>query len=374
MDNRNSNKEEYIDLFAYCKAMLQRKKLIGVITLSACVLSVVLSLILPKVYAAKASILPPQQDSSITSVLQSSSLGSLAGGLLGSKSQSDLWVGILKSQTVMDAVIERFNLRELYSTKTIEDTRKKLLKNVIIEKTQEEIISVTVEDKDPKRAADMANAFVDELDKVNGGSVTTSGQRMRVFVEKRLKDAKANLATIEDQIKSFQEKYGAVKIDDQSKVVMEAMGEIKGQIMAKEVQFQTLLSFAAQSNPQVQLLKTELVEFRARLSELENGTASNGIFLPTSKIPEISVNYVRLLRDAKVQETLFELLTQQYEFARMQEASDSSTVQFLDSAKPPEKRSKPKRSLIVLAGIFLGFFGSAGYVFFKDFLRPGRER
>lgn len=371
MDQRDRNNEEYIDLLAYWRLFARRKKVIIAVTSAAFVLSVALSFILPKVYAAKASILPPQQDSSITSVLQSSSLGSLAGGLLGSKSQSDLWVGILNSQTVMDAVIERFNLRKLYSTKTIEDTRKKLSKNVVIEKSQEEIISVTVEDKDPKRAADMANAFVDELDKVNGGSVTTSGQRMRVFVEKRLKDANADLAAIEDKVRAFQEKYGAVKIDDQSKVVMEAMGEIKGQIMAKEVQLQTLLSYAAQSNPQVQVLKTELLEFRARLRELENGTASNGIFLPTSKIPEISVKYVRLLRDAKVQETLFELLTQQYELARMQEASDSSTVQFLDYAKPPEKKSKPKRSLIVLAGVFLGFFGSAGYVFFKD---NGRER
>ncbi len=374
MENRKYDKEEYIDLLAYWRLFAIRKKLIVAVTSVAFVLSVSLSFILPKVYAAKASILPPQQDSSLTSILQSSSLGSLAGGLLGAKSQSDLWVGILSSQTVMDAVIERFKLRELYSTDTIEDTRKKLSKSVLIEKSQDEIISVTVEDEDPRRAADMANAFVEELDKVNGGSVTTSGQRMRVFVEKRLKDARGDLAAIEDQVKTFQEKYGAVKIDDQAKVVMEAMGEIKGEIIAKEVQLQTLLSYATQSNPQVQVLKTELAEFRARLKELENGTASNGIFLPTSKIPEISVKYVRLLRDAKVQETLFELLTQQYELARLQEASDSSTVQFLDYAKPPEKKSKPKRSLIVLAGIFSGFFGSTGYVFFKDFLRPGREQ
>lgn len=371
MENQRDrqNPEEYIDLLEYWALIIRHRKFIGTATVAAFVLSVIISLVLPKTYLAKASVLPPQQDNPADVLLQSSGLGSLAGGFLGSKSQSDLWVGILNSQTVQDAVIVRFGLRELYSTDTIEDTRKALAKNVTIEKSQEEIISIGVEDEDPKRAADMANAFAEELDKISMGSVTTSGQRVRIFVEKRLKEAKADFFKTEEEIRAFQEKHGVVKIDDQSKVIIESMGELKGQIIAKEVQLQTLLSYATPTNPQAQLLKTELGELRSKFREFEKGPSSNGIFIPTARLPEISIKYARLFRDAKVQETLFELLTQQYEFARMQEAKDTPTVQFLDYAKPPEKKSKPKRSLIVLSGVFLGLFGSIGYVFIKRFLK-----
>lgn len=371
MENQKDrqNNEEYIDLLEYWHLIVQHRRFIGIATVAAFVLSVIISLVLPKTYLAKASVLPPQQDNPASALLQSTALGSLAGGILGSQSQSDLWVGILNSQTVQDAVIARFGLRELYSTENIEDTRKALARNVAIEKSQEEIISIGVEDEDPKRAADMANAFAEELDKISMGSATTSGQRVRIFVEKRLKEAKADFFKVEEDIRAFQEKYGVVKIDDQSKVIIESIGELKGQIIAKEVQLQTLLSYATPTNPQAQLLKTELSELRFKFRELEKGPSSNGIFIPTARLPEISINYARLFREAKVQETLFELLTQQYELARMQEAKDTPTVQFLDYAKPPEKKSKPKRVIIVLAGTFFAFLGSIGYVMVKKLLK-----
>ena len=141
-----------------------------------------------------------------------------------------------------DAIISRFNLKELYDVETIEDARKALDKKVTIEKSKEEIISVTVEDKYPNRAAQMANAFIEELDGINKGVVMTSGKRMRAFVEKRLKDVRIELAKAEEAVRAFQETNKAVKLDDQSKAIIEAIGMVKGQLMAKEVELQTLLS------------------------------------------------------------------------------------------------------------------------------------
>ncbi|MDO8426872.1 MAG: GNVR domain-containing protein, partial [Deltaproteobacteria bacterium] len=256
---------------------------------------------------------------------------------------------------------------------TLDETRKKLDKRVSVEETKEEIVTVTVEDEDPHTAAEMANALIEELDKINKGAVMTSGQRMRAFVEKRLIESKEDLSRIERDLKSFQERNKAVKLDDQSKAIIEAIGSVKGQLMAKEVELDILLSYAAPTNPQVQLLKAEVEGLQNKLDELEGGKKGNpggssNIFIPTDRIPDLSFQYVRLFRDAKVQETLFELLTQQYEMARIQEAKDSPTVQVLDYATPPDKKSRPKRALIAAFSTISGFFFSLFMAFFVEYL------
>lgn len=362
-----------ISLTELWKAVRSRKRLISVITSVTLVLSVIVSLLLPRYYAATASIMPPQQEDiggGLVSSIGGGGLGLLAGGLLGSNSQADLWTGILKSSSVKGAVIERFRLKELYGKDTIDETMKVLAKRVDIDKTKEDIVKVTVEDQDPKLAADMANAFIEELDHVNKSALMTSGQRMRAFVEKRLIETKADLAQIEDSLKAFQKTNNAIKLDDQSKAIIEAIGSVKGSLMAKEVEYETLKSYAAPTNPMVQLLNSEINGLKEKLRELEQGRAVSGnrdIFIPTDRIPDLSLQYAKLLRDAKVRETLFELLTQQFELARIQEAKDSSTIQVLDSAKPPEVKSRPKRALVIALSTISGFLISIFLALFLEY-------
>lgn len=372
------NYDNEINLLDCWRVLVKHKWIIGIIIVCAFVASIIVSLSSPKIYASKTSILPPQEGSSSIISQLPGGLGGLAGGLLGTKSTADLWVGILKSQTVMDAIGNRFDLLKVFEAKTLEDARNALNGMVKIAKSKEEIISITVEDKDPRRAAAIANAFVEELDRVNRDIMMTSGKRMRTFVEKRLMEAKVELTKTEEAVKDFQERSKAVKLDDQSKAIIEAIGTVKGQLMAKEVELQTFLSYATPNNPQAEILKTQTEELKERLRELEEGKrrpddpSPKDIFIPTAKIPDLALQFARLLRDAKVQETLYGLLTQQYEMARIQEAKDSPTVQVLDVAKVPEKKAKPNRTQIVLLSTFTAAFFAIFLSFFLEYIKKTR--
>jgi capsule polysaccharide export protein KpsE/RkpR len=345
---RREYQEDEINLLDFWRVLVKYKRLIAAIVVVAFVASVIVSLLLPKVYASTAKIFAPQQEGAGILAQLPGGLAGLASGMLGGGTPADLWVGFLESQTLRDAIIERFDLKKLYESKTIEDARRSLNKRVTVKKSKEGIVSITVEDKVPERAAQMSNAFVEELDRINKKVVMSSGRRMRIFVEKRLdeaKVAKVNLAETEENLKDFQEKYKAIKLDDQSKAIIDAVGLMKGQLMAKEVELQTLLSFATSNNPQVEMLKAEIKALKEGLKELERGTDSSkaagsqqDIFIPTSKMPELGLRYARLLRDFKIQETIFELLTQQFEMARVQEAKDSPTSWSFQSLSRPSFR------------------------------------
>lgn len=355
------------ELTVYLETVKRHKKVMAAIVGATFILSTIISLLLPKVYTSTASILPPQQEATLGASMIASqipaAMGGALSGFLGLKSPADLWVGILNSQTVKDEIIKRFDLRKVYGKEKIEDARKALDKKVSISKTKEEIILVSVDDEDPEVAARMANAFVEELDRINKQVVMSSGKRMRIFIEKRLLEAKDELGRIENEMKTFMETNRAVKLDEQSRVIIEAVGSIKGQLMAKELELQTLLSYAAPTNPQVEILQTQVKQLKEQMRELDEGSGQKDLFVPTSNIPRLTARYTTLLRDAKIQETLFELLTQQFEMAKIQESKDSPIIQVLDYAKPPEKKSKPKRGLIIVTATFASLLLSILLVF-----------
>ena len=379
----DQQQEEEINLLDIWRVLVRRKKLICMIVGTSFLLSIVVALLLPKIYSATVSILPPQQDSMSPllgaglSQIPMGGMGGLASSLLDLKTPADLWVGILKSTTVMDAIIDRFKLQALYDKKTRDETRLKLKDNYKILKGKEGIISLTVLDRDPHRAAQMANAFIEELDKINKKQVMSSGKRTRVFVEKRLNETKEGLSKAEEAVKQFLEKNKAIKLDDQSKAIISAIGDLKGVLMAKQVELQTLLSFATPTHPQAQLLRAEVKGLEQQMRELEEGDQGQGesknIFIPTDKMPDLGLQYVRLLRTTKVQETLYTVLTQQYEMARIQEVKDSTTVQVLDTAKAPEKKTKPKRALIVLLSTFTALFIAVFIVFIQESLEKNKS-
>lgn len=355
--------EDVINLLDSIKVIYKRKYIIGIIIGIAFVSSIIYSLSLTKIYASTASILPPQREGSGIVSQLAGGLGGIAGNFLGISSPPDMWMAILKSETIKDGVIKRFDLMNVFKIQNAEDARSILDGMVKISKSIEGVVSITVEDTDPQRAATLANAYVEELDRINQGIVMTSGRRTRVFVEARLKESGIELTKAEEAIRSFQETNKAVQLDVQSSKVMSAIGEVMGQVMAKEVELQTLLSYATPNNPQAEILRTQVEELKERLKELEGGKKIPGnpsatdFFIPTTKIPNLTLQYARLMRNAKVQETLYELLTQQYEMARIQEAKDTPTVQLLDEAKLDKRRIRPQRKRIVLLStVASGFF------------------
>ena len=371
---KNTSADE-INLLEYFSVLSKRKRFIGALTGGVFVLSIIGSLLLPDRFAATASVMQGAQDNSMKVSMMAAlpdGLGSAAGGLFG-KSSTDAWVGILESNSVRDGIIKRFGLREAYGKDTIEDTRKELGGNISVVNTKEDVVVITVEDEDPKKAAAMANAFVEELDRINRDAVMTSGKSTRLFVEKRLVETKGELTRIEDGIRAFQMANKALKLDDQSAAIIESFGDLRGRLAAKEVELQVLRSYATDSNPQVQTIRAEIGGLRRQLTDAQEGTLRD-IFIPTNRIPDLSLQYARLLRDAKVQETLFELLTQQYELARIQEAKDSPTIQVLDLATVPEKKSGPKRGLMVVLATFSALTLSSVWAFVAEYLAGMKSR
>ncbi len=374
------DEEQEIDLLTLWRTLVKRKRFLFTMIGTVFIASIIISFSLPNVYRATTSLLQPEESSSAAKLIASqipSGLVGLAGGALGMKSQSMRWMGILNSRTVFDEIIAQFDLKTVYDKKTLEETRLQLENKVHFQKSREGILSISLEDQNPERAAAMANAFVEALDKINREIVMTSGGRTRAFIEGRLKEAKAALEESEEALKNFQEKNGAVKLDAQSEAMIDTMGAIQGKLLSKEVGLKTLLSYATPQNPQVTLLKTEITALKRALLTLERGNdkkgnTSNGLFIPTSRLPDLGLQYLRRLRDVKIDETLYGLLTEQYEIARIQEAKDSSTVQVLDLAMVPEKPVKPKKQLIVISATmlagFLGFFG----IFFLEYLETAK--
>ncbi|HHL40448.1 MAG TPA: hypothetical protein ENJ37_08070 [Deltaproteobacteria bacterium] len=368
----------------YWLVVVRRKMLILAVTVTTAFVSAGVSLYMTPMYASTTSLLPPlQEGQSVGAGLAAGlplGLGSMAGGFLGLKSPADMWLGILHSRTVKDNIVKRFDLRRRYGKTTFEAARGVLDGNVSIRKSKEEIIYITVEDMDPGTAAEMAKAFVEELDRINKNVVMTAGKRTRTFVEERLEGVKKELESAEDALRAFQERNKAIKLDEQSKAILKAIGAVKGELMAKEVELETMLSYATSSNPMVELLRTEVAELKNKLRQLEEGRGSvirgggeknidSDSFIPTADIPDLALKYKRLLRDVKIYETLYELLTKQYEMARIQEAKDTPIVQVLDVADIAETRSRPKRRKIVFLSTLSALVLSVFTVFLLEHLK-----
>jgi uncharacterized protein involved in exopolysaccharide biosynthesis len=261
----------------------------------------------------------------------------------------------------------------VYGKKRLSDARKRLANDSEIFATKDGVIVVSVESTDPGRAADMANTYVTELKTLNQSlAVSEAGQR-RLFFEQQLNQAKEDLAAAEVALRDTQEKTGLIAIDSQAKAIIESMAALRGQIAAKEVELKASQTYATSRNPQVILLQQELAGLRGQLAQLERKSAQGkgDVMVPTSAIPSASVEYVRRLREVKYRETLFELLAKQYEAAKLDESKSAAVIQVIDPAVPPDRKSGPFRSLIVLVTCFLAFFIACVAAILKEsFSRP----
>lgn len=366
--------DDEASLLDFLIVLAKHKKFIAGVTLGAAIVSAAVSLLLPNIYTGTAKVLPPQQSQSTAAMLlgQLGGLAGLAGGSVGIKNPNDLYVGMLKSRTVADNIIGRFDLQRLYDQETMVETRKEFASNSSITTGKDGLINIEFDDEDPKRAAAVANAYVEELDKLTQSLAVTEAAQRRLFFERQLKQAKDDLSNAEVALKVTQEQTGLIKLDDQGRAIIEAVAALRGQISAKEVELRAMRTFTTEHNPDYVRVRQQLAGLRAELTKLERAQIGGGgdILLPTGQVPAAGLEYVRKFRDVKYQEAIFELLAKQFEAAKIDEAKEAAIIQVVDQAIAPDRKSKPKRALIVI-GVTL----AAGFLaFIWAFAREARER
>ena len=358
--------------------IIARKKfyIVG-IPLLAGIIAGGLSLLMPNIYTGTASVLPPQQSQSGSSAIlgQLGALGGMSGSALGLKNPSDLYIGMLNSRTVADSIIERFKLQSVYDTKTLTDTRLTLSSSSTIGSGKEGIIVIDVKDKDPKRAAALANGYVEELQRLTQTLAITEASRRRLFFEKQLLQSKQLLADAEVNLKVMQEKSGLIQLNGQAEALIKSSADLRAQIASKEVALSAMQTFATGSNPEYMRARQELVGLREQLKKMESGLnqGSGDLLVGSGRIPEAGLEYVRRVRDVKYAETIFELMSKQFEIAKLDEAKDSSIIQVLDVAIVPDKKSKPNRGVIVVSTILFVGILTMFWILASEFLRKMKE-
>lgn len=339
--------------------LVRHKKLVIALPIITGVIALAVSMMMTPIFTSTAKILPPQQQGSGAAAMlgQLGNLAGAAGAIAGIKNPNDLYVGMLESRTIADNLINRFNLKERYESGNMEDARSALaLASQLTNSKKDGLIWISVNDQDPKFAADLANAYVDELIKLLQTMAVSEASQRRLFFEKQMQEAKDKLADAEVALRTTQEKTGMLHPDGQVQAIISSAAQLKATIAAKEVQINAMKTFATGQNPDVLRAQEELRGLQVQLAKLEKNHASQeaDFMVPTGKLPEAGVEYIRSLRNVKYYEAMFELMAKQYELAKIDEAKDPSTIQLLDKAVPADKKSKPKRGVITLVGLIGG--------------------
>lgn len=382
------------------RLLWQRRRFLLRATAMGLLASTLVAFLIPRSYTSTAQLMPPDQQSASALAMMTGmaakaggGLGAMAGDLLGIKSSGALFVGVLRSQTAQDRLIQQFDLRKVYGKRLIMDARAKLDENTSISEDRKSgIISVSVTDHNPQRAAALANAYVDELNSLVAELSTSSARRERVFLEERLKVAKRDLDEAANQLAQFSSKNNTLDIQQEGKAMLDAAGTIAGQLIAAQSQLEGLRQIYTDNNSRVRAMQARVTELRHQLEKL-GGTQTNprknsapstlaknqaadppgqaddppadpsadpeaahtdAMPYPTIRnLPLLGAKYSDYYRRAKIQETVFELLTQQFELAKVQEAKETPSVKVLDPGTVPEKKSFPPRLLIIFLGTAL---------------------
>lgn len=374
----------------WLRLLWRERRFLKRVVLYGIALALIVSFVLPVRYESKTRLMPPDQQSGsglamlaalaghsssgssssggIGSAL-GGSLGSVAGDLLGIKSSSALFVDMLQGPTVQDQVVGKFDLRKLYGLKYWEDARKELAARTTIKEDRKSgVISISVADRDPRRAQQMAQAYVDALNGLVAKVSTSSARRERIFLEDRLKSVKQNLDNASQEFSEFASKSGTLNVPDQTKAMVDSEATLQGQLVAAESELEGLRQIYTDSNVRVKTLEARVASLRHEVEQMSGNGADlasaqgdiPGGFPSIRKLPLVGVRWANLYRENKVQETVYELLTQEYEMAKIQEAKEIPSVNVLDAPMVPERKSFPPRALIVLVGTFLSFaLGSA---------------
>ena len=403
MENINNKaliEEKEITLLDYVVILVKHSRLIVYLTIAIMVVTLVyLSFFVPNKYTAAARIFPPQPNMNLSSQLLeslsissagssagASGLGSLAASFLGLRSPGDLYVGILTGNTVFDKIIDKFNLKYHYykswnsyfsfsKTPYIETVRKKLDSNVKIETGKDSLITIQVTDENPVVAMDIANAFVTTLDQLLQEISFEDARNQLSFLEKERLQVLKNLTLAEEEMRKFAEGSNVVLIDAQAKGIIEYIVQLRALIDAKEVQIKVIKQQATPFNYDVIRLETEIKELRGKLKAAESQTDEciGNICISSNKFPGLGLEYLRLYREAKYQEKLYELYGKLVEIARLDVARNVPQILFVDKAIKPEKKSKPKRLFLTLLFGLVSFAILIFIVFLLDFYETNQS-
>lgn len=329
-------------------------------------------------FTAKAIILPPQAPQSAVSAMmgQLGALASLGGGGGLLKNPGDLYVGILESRTISDDVIAKFNLLSLWKLKKLEDARHILAKKAQFEATKEGLINIAVKDHDPKMASDLANAFVDELYRMNSNLAISEAAQRRLFFDEQLGEEKSALVAAEDKLKATQEKTGLINLNGQAEMAIRNIAQLQAEISSREVEMQSMRNFATDENPDLSRLQSEITTLRQQLNRLENDQqhlAPGDTQVPAGRVPQEGLEYERDLRDVRYHQALYELLSRQFEAARIDEAKAAPIIQVVDRAVPPDRKSGPPRLLLTIGFGFVGFCIACLLAFLREGLVRMRQ-
>jgi tyrosine-protein kinase Etk/Wzc len=359
-----------------------RRRFILLLTFGAAIIAAIITLVLPIRFNATSSVLPPQQSSGAGALLSQvvggsggglGALGALAGGL-GAKNQIDTYVAMFRSRTVEDAMIRRFDLQKVYREKRMSDARKIFEKrSTAVAGLKDGLIRVAVDGRTPEEASAMANAYVEEFEKLASSVAVTEAAQRRVFFDQQLEESKDRLSDAEQDLKKTELTTGMIQPDSQSRAMIESAAMLQGQVTAKEVEVQTLSSYATENNPDLVIVKRQLEELQAQLSKFTgNANSVSDLFVPKGKVPEAALDYVRKLREVKYRETIFQAMASQYQLAKLDEAKQGAIFQIVDHAVPPDKRSFPQRTILVIVFTLLAFFAACGWVWGTSILNVRR--
>jgi tyrosine-protein kinase Etk/Wzc len=343
------------------------------IWLGASVMGYGASFLLPVIYTAKAKVLPPQSSGGGLSAMLSQLPAGLAGAAGGlGKDQGQLYIGLLGTTTLANRMVERFDLKHHYRKESMGDTRDALLKQSVFTSGKDTLISIEVDDEDPKLAAKIANTYPEELNHLLQSAAISDASLRRKFFEEQLRKTKQDLSDAEINFKQLQEKTGIMRLEDQGRAVISAAATLRAQMTAKQVELQAIKISATEESSEARRLRAELDALQTQLMRVEQGSdetkteAADPFNLNVNKIPSKGMEYMRRYRDLKFQETMYELMVKQYEIAKMEEARTSQTVQLIDPALVPERKSKPKRSVVAaLSGLSILLLSSI-YIFFRS--------
>lgn len=345
----------------------------------------ILKLFFPNWYSATASIMPPEKEVGslgLGAAMLPSGLSSLLSGsglaLPGLATPSDLYAAILRSNAVSRAVIAKNNLKEVFDARLESDALKELADRTSILVLPEGIITVSYEDRDPLRAANVANSLVEELNRVNQENLVSKAKAMREFIDGRLTESVRDLTTAEDSLKAFQTKHNAVALDEQIKASIDAIADLHGQLVLAEIELGVMEKSLSRDNARYKNQVFKIQQIKMQLEKLEEGSETRQdsfiLNVPIKEAPELGMQYARLVREVKIQETIFQLLKQQYEQARIEEMRNTPTVQVLDAARPPEKKSRPHRASTALMGGILSFGLTFFFVVVVEFVDREKSR
>jgi capsule polysaccharide export protein KpsE/RkpR len=360
------------------RVLWDQRRFLFRISVSGLVVCTLVALLIPKRYQSSAQLMPPDDQSSSGLALAASlagkmnpALGGLAGGMLGMKSSGDLFIGILGSRTVQDSLVAKFDLRKLYGQRLWQNARKSLAANTMISEDRKSgIITIAVTDRNPQRAAALAQEYVAELNSVVSQLTTSSARRERIFLEGRLAEVGQDLEDAEKDFSQFASKNATVDIKEQGRAMVGAAATLEGQLIAAQSELQGLKQIYSDNNVRVRALAARIAELQSRLEQMDgkeeivdDATRSDhgnlDLYPSLRKLPLLGVPYADLYRRTRVQEAVFETLTQEYEMAKVAEAKEIPSVKVLDAPYVPEKKSSPPVASIAMLGTFLTFAFSA---------------